>query len=109
MEEQEASRERDSDKIKTLTDHLNKTQTLLYESTKDYLELKYDTRLKERKWMGERDKIMREMDYLKEQIDMNKEEIEMQVQRTKASPLSRDSIFLLLFYGPKSLYKPFVT
>ena len=49
MEEQQAQRERDSDKIKTLSDHLSKTQTLLYESTKDYLELKYDTRLKETK------------------------------------------------------------
>ena len=79
MEEHEATKQRDSDAIKTLTDRLNKTQTLLYDSTKDFLELKYDTRLKERKWMSERDKIMQEMDYLKEQIDINKDEIEMQV------------------------------
>lgn len=79
IDEQDAAKERDSDKIKTLTDHLKKTQTLLYESTKDFLELKYESRLKERKWMGERDKIMQEMDYLKEQINMSKEDYEMQV------------------------------
>lgn len=78
IDEQDAAKERDSDKIKTLTDHLKKTQTLLYESTKDFLELKYESRLKERKWMGERDKIMQEMDYLKEQINMSKEDYEMQ-------------------------------
>lgn len=79
MEEQEAQRERDSAKIKTLSDNLKKTQTLLYDSTKDFLELKYESRLKERKWMNERDKIMQEMDYLKEQIDMNQAEHDMNV------------------------------
>ena len=79
MEEFEAYREREYQKINNLTEQLNKTQALLYESTKDFLALKYDSRLKERKWMNERDSIMREMDYLKEQIDLNKADLELQV------------------------------
>ena len=79
MEEFEAYREREHQKIDNLTEQLNKTQALLYESTKDFLGLKYDSRLKERKWMNERDGIMREMDYLKEQIDLNKADLELQV------------------------------
>lgn len=79
MEEFEAYREREYQKIDNLTKQLNKSQALLYESTKDFLGLKYDSRLKERKWMNERDSIMREMDYLKEQIDLNKADLELQV------------------------------
>ena len=79
MEEFEAYREREYQKIDNLTKQLNKSQALLYESTKDFLGLKYDSRLKERKWMNERDSIMKEMDYLKEQIDLNKADLELQV------------------------------
>ena len=79
MEEFEAYREREYQKINNLTEQLNKSQALLYESTKDFLGLKYDSRLKERKWMNERDSMMREMDYLKEQIDLNKADLELQV------------------------------
>ena len=82
IDEQTAQRERDSDKIKSLTEHLNKAQSLLYESTKDFLELKYEGKLKERKWMGERDSIMQELDYLKEQLDISKQELELQVGST---------------------------
>ena len=74
VEEQEAQHQRDSDKIKALTEHLHKSQTLLYESTKDFLELKYEGRRKERRWMMERDKIMQELDYIKEQMEISKNE-----------------------------------
>ena len=75
LEEQNSQRQRDSDKIKALTEHLNKTQTLLYESTKDFLELKYEGRRKERRWMMERDKIMQELDYIKEQMEISQADI----------------------------------
>lgn len=74
MEEQTAQHQRDSDKIKALTEYLHKTQTLLYESTKDFLELKYEGRRKERRWMMERDKIMQELDYIKEQMEITRNE-----------------------------------
>ncbi|XP_002154504.3 coiled-coil domain-containing protein 77 isoform X1 [Hydra vulgaris] len=67
-DEQKAQQVQDAEKILRLTDNLQKTQTLLYESTKDYLEVKYEIRLKERKWVDERDKILQEMNSLREKL-----------------------------------------
>ena len=47
---------------------LHKTQDLLYESTKDFLELRYQGRANERQWMAEKDKLLREMDQCKSQL-----------------------------------------
>ncbi len=43
-EEARIAAKRDADKIQELTDKLQQTQQLLYDTTKDYLELKYDHR-----------------------------------------------------------------
>lgn len=53
---------------------LHKTQDLLYESTKDFLELRYQGRANERLWMAEKDKLLRELDECKQQISMPKKE-----------------------------------
>ncbi|EDO34896.1 predicted protein [Nematostella vectensis] len=71
MEEQHAQRERDADKIKTLQDKLHNTQSLLYESTKDFLELKYELRAKERHWMVDRDRLIQEIEHLREELDIS--------------------------------------
>lgn len=71
MEEQQAQRERDADKIKTMQEKLRKTQDLLYDSTKDFLELKYEIRAKERHWMVDRDRLAQEIDHLREQLDVS--------------------------------------
>lgn len=67
-EEMETRRQRDEAKIHTLTEKLHKTQDLLYESTKDFLELRYQGRANERQWMAEKDKLLREMDQCKSQL-----------------------------------------
>ena len=82
-EEYESQRLRDAQKLQTMSEKLKNTQQLLYDSTKDFLELKYENRLKERKWMGERDTIMQEMDYLKDQIDIRNHEHDLQVHRKR--------------------------
>lgn len=41
---------------------LQQTQNLLYESTKDFLQLKFDTRTHEESWMVEKDQLLRELD-----------------------------------------------
>ena len=71
MEEQQAQRERDSDKIKMMQEKLKKTQDLLYDSTKDFLELKYEIRANERHWMVEKDRLVQEIDHLREQLDVS--------------------------------------
>ncbi|KAJ7379338.1 Coiled-coil domain-containing protein 77 [Desmophyllum pertusum] len=70
MEEQQAQRERDADKIKMMQEKLRKTHDLLYDSTKDFLELKYEIRANERHWMVDRDRFVQEIDHLREQLDI---------------------------------------
>ncbi|KAM8820002.1 coiled-coil domain-containing protein 77 [Eudromia elegans] len=62
MEEAKVQHQRDQDKIKNITDKLHKTQNLLYESTRDFLQLKFDTRANERAWMAEKDNLLRKLD-----------------------------------------------
>ncbi|KAF3689032.1 Coiled-coil domain-containing protein 77 [Channa argus] len=61
-EEARAQRQTDQDRITALTDRLQQTQKLLYESTKDFLQLKFDTRTHEKSWMVEKDRMLRELD-----------------------------------------------
>ena len=71
VEEEEALRNRDTERIKCLTDQLHMSQSLLYESTKDYLDLKYEYRAKERSWMVDRDQLLQELDRYREQMDIS--------------------------------------
>ncbi|NXF44621.1 CCD77 protein, partial [Oceanites oceanicus] len=61
MEEAQVQHQRDQDKIKTITDKLHKTQNLLYESTRDFLQLKFDARTNEKTWMAEKDSLLRKL------------------------------------------------
>lgn len=70
-EEADVQHQRDSDRVKSLADKLQNTQELLYESTKDYLELKYELRAKERSWMKEKDKLLQQLDHYKQQLDIS--------------------------------------
>lgn len=71
MEEGDARNQRDSFKIQSLSEQYHKTRCLLYESTKDYLQVKYELRAKERDWIAEKDKLLQEMDRIREQISAN--------------------------------------
>ena len=70
-EEADVQHQRDSDRVKNLADKLQNTQELLYESTKDYLDLKYELRAKERTWMKEKDKLLQQLDHYKQQLDIS--------------------------------------
>lgn len=67
-EECETRRQRDEEKIRILTEKLHKTQDLLYDSTKDFLEQRYQGRADERVWMGEKDKLLQDLDRCKQQL-----------------------------------------
>ena len=71
MEETQAVHDRDTARIKELTDQLHATQDLLYDSTKDYLDLKYEYRAKERQWMSDKDQLLQQLDCCKEQLDVS--------------------------------------
>ncbi|KAM4572696.1 coiled-coil domain-containing protein 77 [Odontesthes bonariensis] len=61
-EEAQAQRQKDQERITALTDRLQRTQNLLHESTRDFLQLKFDTRALEKSWMVEKDRLLRELD-----------------------------------------------
>ncbi|XP_046889919.1 coiled-coil domain-containing protein 77 [Hypomesus transpacificus] len=62
VEEGQVQHQRDQDRITALTDKLQRTQNLLYESTRDFLKLKFDSRANEKSWMVEKDCLLRELD-----------------------------------------------
>ncbi|XP_028264039.1 coiled-coil domain-containing protein 77 [Parambassis ranga] len=61
-EEAQVQRLRDQERLSALTDKLQRTQNLLHESTRDFLQLKFDTRAHEKHWMAEKDRLLRELD-----------------------------------------------
>ncbi|XP_078211358.1 coiled-coil domain-containing protein 77-like [Callithrix jacchus] len=58
LEEVQVQHQRNQDKIKELTRNLHHTQELLYESTKDFLQLRSENRNREKSWMLEKDHLM---------------------------------------------------
>ena len=70
MEEAQALHQRDIGKIAVLTSQLRSAQCLLYESTKDYLDLKYEFQTKERQWMAEKDHLLTQLDQCRKEIDL---------------------------------------
>ncbi|XP_010589096.1 coiled-coil domain-containing protein 77 isoform X1 [Loxodonta africana] len=58
IEEIQVQHQRNQEKIKELTKNLHHTQELLYESTKDFLQLRFENQHKEKSWMLEKDCLM---------------------------------------------------
>ncbi|NXI70568.1 CCD77 protein, partial [Anseranas semipalmata] len=83
MEEAQVQHQRDQDKIKTLTDKLHKTQNLLHESTRDFLQLKFDARANEKAWMAEKDSLLRKLDKDPDQLISREPEREKKQRDTK--------------------------
>ncbi|XP_071818376.1 coiled-coil domain-containing protein 77-like [Apostichopus japonicus] len=75
MEELQTVIDRDRAKMESLQAKLHHTQNLLYDSTKDFLGLKYQGRAKEKQWMAEKDRLLRELDHCKEQLNVSKEDV----------------------------------
>ena len=61
--------ERDMEKLERSQNRLKRTQDLLYQSTKDFLKLKYETRVKERAWVEDRASLLKRMDQLTTRLD----------------------------------------
>ena len=65
LEEHQARSDRDAEAMSSLSERLRKTQDLLYDSTRDYLALKYELRARERAWVSDKDELMCKMDEMK--------------------------------------------
>ncbi|XP_017340876.1 coiled-coil domain-containing protein 77 [Ictalurus punctatus] len=68
MEEGQVQHQRDQERTTALTEKLQRTQNLLYESTRDFLQLKFESRAHEKSWMVEKDRLLREMDSCQERL-----------------------------------------
>uniref|UniRef100_A0A663ERR0 Coiled-coil domain containing 77 n=1 Tax=Aquila chrysaetos chrysaetos TaxID=223781 RepID=A0A663ERR0_AQUCH len=90
MEEAQLQHQRDQDKIKTITDKLHKTQNLLYESTRDFLQLKFDARANEKAWMAEKDSLLRKLDKDLDQLTISREPGRKKKQRDTKKMLRAD-------------------
>ncbi|KAL0155461.1 hypothetical protein M9458_049724, partial [Cirrhinus mrigala] len=88
QEERQVQHQRDKDRITALTDKLQRTQNLLHESTRDFLQLKFESRAHEKSWMLEKDRLLRELDSCQERL---REERTFPEQPT---PLSEDALFI---------------
>ncbi|XP_020032276.2 coiled-coil domain-containing protein 77 isoform X2 [Castor canadensis] len=58
IEEIQIQQERNQNKVKELTKSLHHTQELLYESTKEFLQLRFENQNKEKAWMLEKDHLL---------------------------------------------------
>ena len=54
-------------------DRLHKTQELLYDSTRDFLTLRYEHRDNEKQWMIEKDRILQQLDACHEQLNIDRQ------------------------------------
>ncbi|PKU36569.1 coiled-coil domain-containing protein 77 [Limosa lapponica baueri] len=90
MEEAQVQHQRDQAKIKTITDKLRKTQNLLYESTRDFLQLKFDARSNEKAWMAEKESLLRKLDKDLDQCIISKEPGREKKQRDTKKRLQAD-------------------
>ncbi|XP_014675757.1 PREDICTED: coiled-coil domain-containing protein 77-like, partial [Priapulus caudatus] len=86
MDEADAMRCRDVAQIEELTSRLQKTEGLLHESTRDYLQLKYQGRAEERQWMSEKEVLLRELDRYRQAVSifafLGTQELEKQLRQS---------------------------
>ena len=89
-EEARAAAKRDSDKIAELTDKLHSTQDLLYDSTRDYLELKFEHRSRERAWAEEKERLIERIEELKDDLDAQQSELRALASAAEAAHADRE-------------------
>uniref|UniRef100_A0AAY4B0T8 Coiled-coil domain-containing protein 77 n=1 Tax=Denticeps clupeoides TaxID=299321 RepID=A0AAY4B0T8_9TELE len=68
MEEARVQHQRDKDRVTAFTERLQHTQNLLYESTRDFLQLKFQSRANEKGWMAEKDRLLQQLDSCQERL-----------------------------------------
>ncbi|XP_014596044.1 coiled-coil domain-containing protein 77 isoform X2 [Equus przewalskii] len=75
IEEIQVHHQRNQDKIKELTKNLHHTQELLYESTKDFLQLRFENQNKEKSWMLEKDHLISKLKQYRVQFKKKEDKI----------------------------------
>eukprot|EP00054_Salpingoeca_dolichothecata_P011369 m.63152 g.63152 ORF g.63152 m.63152 type:complete len:556 (+) comp19431_c1_seq2:89-1756(+) len=86
LEEARMTRTKDAAANQDLLDRLHHTQDLLYDSTRDYLELKDEHRKKERRWAEDTEKLLERIEELKDDLDSCHIEIAQAARRAAVPP-----------------------
>ncbi|MBN3315144.1 CCD77 protein, partial [Atractosteus spatula] len=93
VEEAQLQHQRDQDRISALTDKLHRTQSLLYDSTRDFLQLKFEGRAQEKCWMAEKDRLLRELDACRDRLRQGRGgHVQPARQEAELSGLSRQAL-----------------
>jgi len=95
LEEHETLRKRDAERNEQLEARLRKTQELLRDSTKDFLEARKGQREKERQWLQERDKLLQQLDKAHDRI-YEDEEAKSPTKKLLKPPTSLKRDFTIL-------------
>ncbi|XP_027713079.1 coiled-coil domain-containing protein 77 [Vombatus ursinus] len=69
MEEAQVQHERNQERIKVLANNLQQTQEFLYESAKDFLNLKFENQDKEKEWVTEKDRLLWKLSQYQKQLE----------------------------------------
>lgn len=96
-DEHETYKARESEKYELLEQRLRKTQELLRDTTKDFLQERKRQREKEREWLQDRDKLMHQLDQAHDRIQANLEDknpISNLLKPVPAARLERDYTIL---------------
>ena len=78
---------------------LHKTQELLYDSTRDFLSLRFEHRENEKRWMVEKDRLLQELDACHEHVQLDARPVSNVLDVSKlhddllSSPLARQEEF----------------
>lgn len=71
-----------------LINRLHKTQDLLYDSTRDFLTLRYEHREHERQWMSEKDKLLQQLDICHQELNIDQRQTEAAVLNESIDTMS---------------------
>ncbi|XP_032442286.1 coiled-coil domain-containing protein 77 isoform X2 [Xiphophorus hellerii] len=94
-EESQAQRHRDQERIAALSEKLQQTQNLLHESTRDFLQQKFDARANEKSWIVEKDRLLRELDSCHNRLRRAKARFDgTELTRSWQPSSSRSALFL---------------
>jgi hypothetical protein len=63
----------DGEPVTSFFYRLHKTQELLYDSTRDFLTLRYEHRENEKRWMVEKDRLLQELDACHQELNRDRQ------------------------------------
>jgi coiled-coil domain-containing protein 77 len=106
-EEMWAVQARDAERLKQLAVKVDHTQDLLYDSTRDYLELKFEHQNHEKSWVEEKGRLLRRIEHLKDDIDSTQTRMATAVADAQRSAYESVDVATELRDAGTNAYRPY--